>query len=400
MSLSHSSSIVTNGLIFAYDMSNTQKSWKGAPTTNVLADTDNLATSNWSYTLFGNWPATGATANIGIAPDGTQTATRLSASGYSRFQRYTVSANQTYTFSMWVKNINMAGGIGIQLATGLNGTLVSYGSYYTSVSLANSWARYSYTITIPASGVNQLEVGINVNANSYNSNVFCDVWRPQLELQSFATPFVIGTRSGAQSVLNIVNKTNTFVQPSNLIYSSTGTFSFNGSSSVLLGGDLSASAWPADGIKDDYTVELWFKPYVVENYRNVFDGTGAVNYGPRLEMNSAGNLVWITGNSGGSYTAYNVVTSGLQANVYHHVCITMAGNVVNTYYNGNNVVTATATYTNDSDRFYSVVFGRGFSTSGERWFSGEIAVGKIYNRALSTPEIKQNFQALRGRYGI
>jgi hypothetical protein len=217
----------TNGLVMYYDMNNPQRSWKGKPTTNVLVDTDNLATGNWGYTLFGNWPATGATANAAIAPDGTQTATRLSASGYSRFQRYAVSANQTYTFSMWVKNFNMTGGIGLQLATGLNGSLVAYGSYYTSVSLTADWARYSYTITIPSSGVNQLEVGLNVNANSYNSSVFCDVWRPQLELQSFATPWVAGTRSSTQSILDLTN--NGTITINSLSYESTGTFSFNGS---------------------------------------------------------------------------------------------------------------------------------------------------------------------------
>ncbi len=36
MSLSHSPKIVTSGLVFAYDMGNGKKSWKGAPTTNLI----------------------------------------------------------------------------------------------------------------------------------------------------------------------------------------------------------------------------------------------------------------------------------------------------------------------------------------------------------------------------
>ena len=31
--------IVENGLVFCYDMNNTQKSWKGAPTTNLVGET-------------------------------------------------------------------------------------------------------------------------------------------------------------------------------------------------------------------------------------------------------------------------------------------------------------------------------------------------------------------------
>jgi hypothetical protein len=37
---------------------------------------------------------------------------------------------------------------------------------------------------------------------------------------------------------------------------------------------------------------------------------------------------------------------------------------------------------------------------GARPFDGSIPLGLIYNRALSASEIKQNFEALRGRYGI
>jgi len=36
MALNHSPKIVTDGLVFAYDMANTQKSWKGAPSTNLF----------------------------------------------------------------------------------------------------------------------------------------------------------------------------------------------------------------------------------------------------------------------------------------------------------------------------------------------------------------------------
>ena len=38
MSLSHAPKIKTDGLVFYYDMENTQKSWKGAPTININLD--------------------------------------------------------------------------------------------------------------------------------------------------------------------------------------------------------------------------------------------------------------------------------------------------------------------------------------------------------------------------
>ena len=52
MSLGHLPSIVTNGLVLYYDMNNTKKSWKGAPTVNLFGSlTDyagGLAAGYWS----------------------------------------------------------------------------------------------------------------------------------------------------------------------------------------------------------------------------------------------------------------------------------------------------------------------------------------------------------------
>ena len=379
MSLIHNPSISTNGLIMYYDMNNTLKSWKGAPTTNVLVDTDNLATGNWGFTLFGNWPATGATANAAIAPDGTQTATRLSASGYSRFQRYAVSANQTYTFSMWVKNVNMTGPIGIQLATGLNGTLVAYGSYYTGVSLTADWDRYSYTITIPSSGVNQLEVGLNVNPNSYNSNVFCDVWRPQLELQSFATPFVAGTRSSTQALSDLTN--NYTLTPTNVIYNSNGTFSFNNSWFDLNSNNIITGNNP-------FTVESWYTT-TGSSSDEIFG-----NYG----TGSTSATLWISGRYG-TYINGSVYFPGAPLGAGTYFLSTTrdtSGNVI-LYRNGvqvsSGVLAASIPVT------YNFRIGADVNGGAEP-FTGSIHSVRVYNRVLTAAEIAQNFNAHRGRYGL
>jgi hypothetical protein len=41
--------------------------------------------------------------------------------------------------------------------------------------------------------------------------------------------------------------------------------------------------------------------------------------------------------------------------------------------------------------------GQGWATD---YFSGEIPLAKVYNRILTASEILQNFNAVRGRYGI
>jgi hypothetical protein len=38
--------------------------------------------------------------------------------------------------------------------------------------------------------------------------------------------------------------------------------------------------------------------------------------------------------------------------------------------------------------------------AGSRFFNGNIAISQLYNRALSADEITQNFNALKGRFGV
>lgn len=70
-----------------------------------------------------------------------------------------------------------------------------------------------------------------------------------------------------------------------------------------------------------------------------------------------------------------------------------------TYYrNGNLMSTATGSNTN-AFTWTSLVFGN-INGGSAGWYSGKISTIRIYNRALTAAEISQNFNALRGRFGI
>jgi hypothetical protein len=394
MGLNHSPSIVTNGLVFTYDMSNTQKSWKGKPITNIILDPTNWTTGNWSR------PGCTAVANNAIAPDGTNTASTITSTGSDPYpnQLISVTGGVTYTASVYIQarpqTIGKTGILWLWFA----GTATGTNTFSPTYTLTSTWQRITVTFTPTTSGTVYYRNDI-VDTGAVAGDA-CDLWGAQVEIGSFASPFVAGTRTSAAAILNQVRTLNQFAQPVNVVYNSDNTFSFNGLSSVLNLGDLSLASNPNGGIGSTYTVELIFKPTEVINFRNVFDGIGSGNYGPRLEMNSSGNLVWISGNSGGSSASYTVRTSGLEVNQWHHVALTLSSGTFRTYYNGNLVTTATDTFPNDSDRMYGVIVGRGFSTSSERWFKGDIPVTRIYNNALSPSQVLQNFNALKGRYGL
>ena len=67
------------------------------------------------------------------------------------------------------------------------------------------------------------------------------------------------------------------------------------------------------------------------------------------------------------------------------------------YINGVPITSDTQTGTIDTNTGGMTI---GSYNSGAYYFNGNIAVVKVYNRALSAAEVKRNFNALRGRFGI
>ena len=221
---------------------------------------------------------------------------------------------------------------------------------------------------------------------------------------SFATPFIntlnpSGTRSNTQALFDLTG--NNTITASSLTYNSDGTFSFNGSQYATVSNISSMSS--------TFTVSVWINSTLVSNYRNPIDcnytysGTSG-NIGPRLEQNSSGNLVWIlSGSSNNSvFDYFTVISSGMQQNTWYNVVMTRdSSNLVSTYLNGVIVTNQASNPSGWVNTMNSINIGRGFALGGsDRYFYGSVPVTTIYNRALSPAEVKQNFNALRGRYGI
>jgi len=163
----------------------------------------------------------------------------------------------------------------------------------------------------------------------------------------------------------------------------------------------------------EFTVSVWFKTDFngVANYRNVIDCNYAYNgstgnIGPRLEMNASGNCVWVlSGNTGNNsiLDSYTVLGSGLKPNVWHQTTITRnSSGQINTWFNG---VQTTVNGSNPNgfvNEFTNVAYGRGFhlDSVASRSHKGLLGELRIYDRALTTDEVLQNYNALRGRYRV
>ena len=168
---------------------------KTEETENLVSDPNDF--SSWTGNLFSNWINSVVTTDISIAPDGTLTADRLGY-GYSRFtQSITVEADTTYTCSIYLKNVNLTTDFNLRYAFGLNGALVSNANgLAVDIDDIDDWTRYSFSVTAPSSGVNQLQCGVypNIGYGTNPSDTNLDVWGGQVEEKDHATPFVDGTR--------------------------------------------------------------------------------------------------------------------------------------------------------------------------------------------------------------
>ena len=383
MALGHGAKIVTNGLVFAYDMGpnpGANKSWKGKPTTNEFV----------TGLLNGNYGGDGTLVNI---PDAfNQLSPVYRKTGLIRFgntggaDEGTLYVNNTYTFSVYMKlgpgNANTAG-FEFDICDRAN-TLWVDGEIVTGNIrdyMTNDWRRFSVTaLHNNSSAYHFIDIGIYQATN----NEF-DWCCPQIELGSFPTPYIPWssthqTRSNTEALLDWAG--NNTITANSLTYNSDGTFSF--ASSLLdttIGSGRNVASNPI-------TIQAFVKSNTTSGARMWIDVTS----------NGTNQRLYSTLNAVGQSSGMGIQGSAWSSSVpidtnWHYQAIVLDGSTATAYDNG--VVASSKAYTSYTLPGNIIVGGR----SGYYW-SGEISAFSVYDRALTADEVKTNFNALRGRYGI
>jgi len=414
MSIAYNTSIVTSGLVFYYDMTNTQKSWKGPPATNIIPYSQDYGAggnfaSNWTGNLFGNWINSTVTTGF-LAPDGTYTANLLTGY-YSRWTAsITATTSTTYTFSAWLKNYSLVNPPYLHVAFGLNGTLVNYNNI-TSIPIASigDWTRYSVTVTSPSSGINQIQCGFEFAGSKSNSAgpYAMVVWGAQCEVGSYPTPYIpsLGTSSSRSTTQAIKDLTgNNTLTATSISYPSNGNFSFDGSYSYL-------QSTSNCGITGDVTLSAWINPSragqtgphstVICTDINYPYGAKLMNY-----KNNARYGIWL-GWAGGGNTNYEAFVSTDINNSTDQMITaswTQSTGIAKIYLNGilqstqSTGITSAVALANGQ-----ITVGTDYNSIGSgslNKYLGTIYNASVYNRALSDDEVYRNFAALKGRYGL
>lgn len=374
MGISYNPSIATSGLVFYYDAGNTKKSWKGAPTTNLVTNpsfTSGLWPNTWNATS-GTTVLTGSTYNGGAivrstlnfaTSHGSQTAndatiTSSTVVSISLDVRASRSMNLNYTYLM------RSGGVG---------NLV-----FPSQAITTDWTRVSMTVTNTITTSCGVLVGIVQSAGDW-----FEYTNVQLEAQPFATPFVNGTRSNTQSLVDLTN--NGTITSTSLTYTNNGAFSFDGSSTYV---DVVSSGLTSG--MTAYTIMFWARRDA-ENRMPVATRTGSTFYW-------YGDNSWKYQHSGVNGEYYYSKPTNIPLGTWGHYCVVYNGANVSIYRQG--IFQGLQATTGTAD--WSVGLRIGYWAAGDtsRYWQGSIDAVSMYNRALSASEVEQNFNAARGRYGI
>ena len=127
-----------------------------------------------------------------------------------------------------------------------------------------------------------------------------------------------------------------------------------------------------------------------------------------IQFNGTDNFIdfYAPGNGKLRWEAFHPVGRGVQIlspaalsnNTWYHAVGTYVSGVSVLYINGNSVISGTDA--GGTGNFSSSYTGNIIIGQYAGYLSGNIAKVSIYNRALTATEIAQNFNALKGRYGL
>lgn len=405
MALNQSPRIVTDGLIFAIDTDNA-KSYKGPAITNILNQITQIGTGTAAGYSF-----TASTETVYIPQIGTTTV--KVNSGYNNYSAVStnccpalfaygsglsVSPSTLYTYGILYKATSGYTHPNYMYRyeyTGAGAYVTEAGVHSTTnrVHLGDGWYWAWGTFTTSATTATVTTYSFYYNYGTAVDNLYvAKVFLTQgdyTKLHPRFWPDVNTSRASTSAVFDLTGR-NT-ITASSLTYANTGSFSFNGSSNQMI--------FPENTDFNTQTpsIEVWVKTGATTQNGFWFE-KGTVNSQYALFQEGA-NITWRLTTNVASLTA--PTSSYMNTTQFAQVVGTYTAGDRRIYVNGKQVASDALNYTipTNTNGCSIGVYG-GFNGSRGYYYNGSIAIVRVYNRALSSNEVLQNFNALRGRFGL
>jgi len=417
--------ITNDGLVLSLDAGNL----KG------FDDDENLLTySNFSFSSITAYP-TGWTSfnpgrvvrSIGQSPDGTDAAIvgkQFGNSGGFRPTSVTLSTSTNYTVSFYARKPTdselslflsyfptndfttqpYTKGVKIRYddvdtSTGSTGS--------TSFTLTDTWQRFTYTFNSGSDTAISPNFTSLTVADAYDSNGLFVIASVQVERGSSASPYYATTASAkirGTTLIDMTGRGNTGTLTNGPTYNSSngGSIVFDGTNDyVTLPTNLLIHE-----TGNPFTFSIWFKTSstgIILGQQNNPTPNAASGYVPAIYVGTDG-LLYTSCFWGGSTGNQSVSLSSVNNGSWNNITVTFASNSQISYLNGVSYATLSKTQTNYSSTYYYFLgSGQGASWTNfpaSPYLNGSISNFSYYNRALTASEIRQNYNATKGRYGL
>jgi hypothetical protein len=319
---------------------------------------------------------------------------------------FTPNGTDTYTLSFWARLIS-SGNYGGSFTADLHDGGPSID--YTSQLISNTWVQV-VTSAVP-SNANKSFLDV---ISDFTSDFIVDIWRVKLENQT--------TDSTQQSVkdnisgykFNILRPEYSRQTINDITFNRTTSpaSKWGGGAYSTLSGNLTASNF----LYNDHTMEVWFKindrtdgNYDATEGQSILAAYRGYHAGFMYSSSNMFYYVWNGIANSPTCALWTLGTSGtqiIQGN-WHQIVTVKSGSSFVPYINGEPSGTGysptiSSTGIGTSNEFFIGCAGKQLLGAGSYLYYGKNSVStiKLYNRSLSAAEVKQNFNALRGRFNI
>ena len=365
-----------SSLVFAYDTGDVSNSYKGAPTTNICTG-DNYSIYNDGATNVRNQtsplpPVAGyEVVKVSANTPGTYGQSILWTANYSSTP--TTATNSVYA---WLQSGNY-------VQVGQHWHPWNYGS--PKYIEKGKWVRISETYAINEGG------SYGAAAMVYSTDGVAYFCMPQYELKPYQTPFVnfLNSRLTTEALFPIIG--NSTVDLVNVSFDSSAKMVFDGTNDTI-----SIASYPAIELVDNVSIEYIYKRLstdpVLDIIANKYSGTGWELFC------QTGNTFALAGRNGdGTYYSTSNAAYTIQSNTYYHLVAMKEGLSWRLYVNG----VLYAYLTANSVGTWSNTGVLQIGGEGNDYYPNmELPVFKIYNKALTAQEIKQNYQQYKTRFNL
>ena len=382
MGIHRGPNLVKDGLVFGCDTNygvadkdTSTRFYKGKPTTNYLSS----GVSNYNVVQGAAWSGATPTFTLGTSEFGTPIGTYTVGSTsymYSYDQvlddDFAAIGGQVVTFSIYLKRTGASANVGIRVYDNVSG----YSTVYAAAT--GEFQRFSMTKTL---GANPTRVFVMID--NTNGGVI-DFHSPMLEKGSYATPFIDGTRSSTESLIDL--KRDKQMTLSAMTYDATGQPDYDGTDDYINLGDYAPIK-----LGVNFTIECVVRPEQDKWMYFFHKGYGSNNSLAWGRHSSNDNWFFST-MTGGVYQNRYMGTATL--NKYCHLVATYDGANLRLYENGVIKLTSAMTHSMLTSTASAGIGGP------DRYWNGKIPVMKVLNQVFSQTEVTQNFNTYKNRFNI